>query len=276
MPRGNSGTSRRRGTARMVSWPFVAADSEASVLRVAAKLGLDDPTAVRRLLGAWWAWAGALTARGELADSDVFLAQRDAEGLLELPLDVATRAIELELADLHGIGAARRAARAGGAPPKRDPGEPSAPSPAPSPAAPPASARAAAPARPHAQPPSPVLVGSIAFGTLFILVVGGIGLAQLVGHIPLPGGSSTATTAPYRAWIGILAGVGGALAALVTMRLRPATADALRLPAIGLGALGLFSLGLLAGAVWLEWAAGILFAIVGAGAWIRTHTSGSA
>jgi len=53
----------------MVSWPFVAADSEASVLRVAAKLGLDDPTAVRRLLGAWWVWAGALTARGELADA---------------------------------------------------------------------------------------------------------------------------------------------------------------------------------------------------------------
>lgn len=252
----------------MVSWPFVAADSEASVLRVAARLGLDDPTAVRRLLGAWWAWAGALTARGELADSDVFLAQRDAEGLLELPLDVATRAIELELADLHGIGAARRAARAGGAPPKRDPGEPSAPSPAPSPGL------SAAPAR--ARPPSPGLVGAIAFGTLFILVVGGIGLAQLVRHVPLPGGSSTATTAPYRAWIGILAGAGGALAALVTMRLRPVTADALRLPVIGLASLGLFSLGLLAGAVWLEWAAGVLFAIVGAGAWIRTHASGPA
>jgi hypothetical protein len=59
------------------------------------------------------------------------------------------------------------------------------------------------------------------------------------------------------------------------MRLRPATAEALRLPALGLAALGLFSLGLLAGAVWLEWAAGGLFAIVGVGAWIRTHTSRS-
>ena len=58
------------------------------------------------------------------------------------------------------------------------------------------------------------------------------------------------------------------------MRLRPATAEALRLPAIGLGALGLFSVGLLAGAVWLEWAAGVLFVIVGIGAWIRTHSSG--
>jgi hypothetical protein len=257
----------------MVSWPFVAADSEASVLRVAAKLGLDDPTAVRRLLGAWWVWAGALTARGELADSDVFLAQREAEGLLELPLDVATRAIELELADLHGIGAARRAARGGGAHPRRDPGDAGAPSPAAS--APPAPARASAPARAQARPPSPALVGSIAFGTLFLLVVGGIALAQFVRHVPLPGGSSTATTAPYRAWIGILAGAGGALAALVAMRVRPAAAGALWLPALGLAALGLFSLGLLAGAAWLEWAAGGLFAIVGVGAWIRTHMSSS-
>jgi hypothetical protein len=261
----------------MVSWPFVAADSEASVLRVAARLGLDDPTAVRRLLGAWWVWAGALTARGELADSDVFLAQRDAEGLLELPLDVATRAIELELADLHGIGAARRAARAGGTQAKRDPGDASAPSPAASaPTAPPRAAaapRGAAPARVRTPPPPPALVGTIAFGTLFVLVAGGIALAQVVRHVPLPGGSSTATTAPYRAWIGILAGAGGAIAALVAMRLRPATAAALRLPALGLTALGLFSLGLLAGAAWLEWAAGGLFAIVGVGAWIRTHAS---
>jgi hypothetical protein len=250
----------------MVSWSFVAADSEASVQRVAARLGLDDPTAVRRLLGAWWAWAGELTARGELADSDVFLAQRDAEGLLELPLDVATRAIELELADLHGIGAARRAARAAGSSPKREPGDPGAPSPA-RPAAAPSRARAAS-------PPSPTVVGTVAFGMLFLLVAGGIGLAQLVRHVPLPGGGETSTTAPYRAWIGILAGGGGALAALVAMRLRPASADALRLPVVGLAALGLFSLGLLAGAVWLEWAAGALFAVVGAGAWLRTHMSG--
>ncbi len=88
--------------------------------------------------------------------------------------------------------------------------------------------RAATPTR--AEPPAPALVGTIAFGTLFVLVAGGIGLAQLVRHLPLPGGSSHATTAPYRAWIGILAGGGGAVAALAAMRLRPATADALRLP----------------------------------------------
>jgi hypothetical protein len=58
------------------------------------------------------------------------------------------------------------------------------------------------------------------------------------------------------------------------MRLRPDNAEALRLPAVGLAALGLFSLGLLAGATWLEWAAGVLFAIVGAGAWLRTHLGG--
>jgi hypothetical protein len=248
----------------------VAADPEASVLRVAARLGLEDPTAVRRLLAAWWAWAGSLTARGELADSDVFLAQRDAEGLLELPLDVAARAIEFELADLHGLGAARRAARAGSTRPRSEPsdsGAPSPPTPAPSPPTP-------APSPVPSRPPSPALVGTVAFGTLFVLVVGGIGLAQVVHHVPLPGGSESPSTAPYRAWIGILAGAGGTLGALIAMRVRPATAGALRLPAIGLAALGLFSLGLLAGASWLEWAAGVLFAVVGAGAWLRTHTIG--
>jgi hypothetical protein len=230
----------------------VAADPEASVLRVAARLGLDDPTAVRRLLAAWWAWAGSLTARGELADSEVFLAQRDAEGLLELPLDVAARAIEFELADLHGLGAARRAARAANTRPKSAPGDGGAPSPA----------------------PSPTLVGAIAFGTLIVLVVGGVGLAQVVRHVSLPGGSASPATAPYRAWIGILAGAGGTLGALLAMRVRPASTAALGLPAIGLAALGLFSLGLLAGATWLEWAAGALFAVVGVGAWLRTHTSG--
>jgi hypothetical protein len=246
----------------------VAADPEASVLRVAARLGLDDPTAVRRLLAAWWAWAGSLTARGELADSDVFLAQREAEGLLELPLDVARSAIEFELADLHGLGAARRAARAASTRPKSKPGDSSVPSPGP------AAAPARTPSAAHA--PSPALVGSVAFGTLIVLVAGGIGLAQVVRHVPLPGGSASSTTAPYRAWIGILAGAGGTLGALVAMRVRPASAAALVLPAIGLAALGLFSLGLLAGASWLEWAAGALFAVVGAGAWLRTHASGRA
>ncbi len=213
----------------------MAADPEASVLRVAARLGLEDPTAVRRLLAAWWAWAGSLTARGELADSDVFLAQRDAEGLLELPLDVAARAIEFELADLHGLGAARRAARAVNTRPRSEPGDSGAPSPAAAPAASLAAAPAPSAAPPPApspvpsRPPSPALVGTVAFGTLFILVAGGIGLAQVVHHVPLPGGSASPSTAPYRAWIGILAGVGGMLGALIAMRLRPTTADALRL-----------------------------------------------
>jgi hypothetical protein len=269
----------------MVSWPAVAADPEASVRRVAERLGIEDATAVGRLLSAWWAWAGALTARGELADSDVFLQQRDAEGLLELPVDVAARAIELELADLHGLGAARRAARAGNARPRPAPEEPPAPSPPPAPAAaaphpavvtipaaaPPAPRRAAARPGPARHAPSAELVGAVAFGTLLVLVAGGIALAQVVRHVPLPGGGAHASTDPYRAWIGILAGGGGLLAALLAMRARPERADALRLPAIGLAALGLFSLGLLGGARWLEIAAGVLFAVVGAGAWLRTR-----
>ena len=251
----------------------MAADPEASVLRVAARLGLEDPTAVRRLLAAWWAWAGSLTARGELADSDVFLAQRDAEGLLELPLDVATRAIEFELADLHGLGAARRAARAGNTRPRSEPGDSGAPSPAAPPA--PSPARCAGP-------------GTRPLAT----AITDARWHRRVRHALHPGRRRDRTRAgrapraaarrqrgaprprPYRAWIGILAGVGGALGALIAMRVRPTTAGALRLPAIGLAALGLFSLGLLAGASWLEWAAGVLFAVVGAGAWLRTHTSG--
>jgi hypothetical protein len=254
----------------MVSWPPVAADPEASVRRVAERLGLDDPTAVRRLLSAWWQWAGALTARGELADSDVFLAQRDAEGLLELPIDIAARAIELELADLHGLGAARRAARAGGARPDAGPDDAGAPSPAAS--LPAARARPVGRARvPEREPPPAGLVGTIAFGTLFVLVAGGIALAQLVHHVPLPGGKAHASTAPYRAWIGVLAGAGGALLAGFAIWRRPERADALRLPLVGLVALGLFSLALLGGARWLEYAAGVLFVITGAAAWLRTR-----
>jgi hypothetical protein len=215
----------------MVSWPPVAADPEASVLRVAEKLGLDDPSGVRRLLAAWWSWAGSLTARGELADSDVFLAQREAEGLLELPLDVAARAIELDLADLHGVGAARRAARAGGTRPTAGQSDPGAPSPAraAAPSLVSAAPRPLAPQPMRAVPPSPKLVGSIAFGTLIVLVVGGVGLAQIVTHVSLPGGSARATTAPYRAWIGILAGAGGALLAGLVIWRRPDRSTALRL-----------------------------------------------
>jgi hypothetical protein len=121
------------------------------------------------------------------------------------------------------------------------------------------------------EPPPAGLVGTIAFGTLFVLVAGGIGLAQLVQHVPLPGGASHASTAPYRAWIGVLGGVGGALLAAFAIWRRPERADALRLPLVGLVALGLFSLALLGGARWLEYAAGALFVITGAAAWLRTR-----
>ena len=230
MPRGNSGTSRRRGTARMVSWTFVTADSEASVLRVAASLGLDDPSAVRRLLGAWWVWAGALTARGELADSDAFLAQREAEGLLEPPMDVATGAIELELPTCTASG--RRAGPRARAERRRR-------------ATPVTSASftraldAIPPRRPRqgARPrsrrrASPALVGTIASGTLFVLVVGGIA-SRARPPRALPGGSSSPTTGPTAPGSGSLRGRGGGRGA-PTMRLRPASADALRLPALGL------------------------------------------
>ena len=162
----------------------------------------------------------------------------------------------MDVADSRDRVRARRPARARRGPPRcarrrtrgrsSEPGDSGAPSPAPAGSV--TRTRGSSVTRPR-PPASPALVGTIAFGTLFVLVAGGIGLAQVVRHVPLPGGSASSTTAPYRAWIGILAGVGGTLGALVAMRVRPASPGALGLPAIGLAALGLFSLGLLAGAV---------------------------
>jgi hypothetical protein len=195
--------------------------------------------AVRALLGAWWQWAGVVAQRGGVMDSDAFLNQREVEQLLELPRPVAERAIEIEIAYLHGIGGSRRA-------PQPVPGR----------------------ARAGPSSVSPTLVGIVAFGALGLLVVGGIVLGQLVDHVPLPGGEDKAATAAYRAWIGILAGVGGLLATLIASRRRPHVQKALRIPQVGLLGLGLFSVGLLAGAQWLEYSAGALFVLAGAAAWL--------
>jgi hypothetical protein len=214
---------------------------------VADRLGIEDVAAVRSLLGAWWGWTGEVVARGQVVDSAAFLRAREAEGLLELPRAQAERAIELELAYLHGVGSGRR-------------GEPGAP-------------RAAVPGRrPRGgAAPSSRLVGAVAFGSLAVLVVLGTLLGRAVPHVPLPFGSPAADTAPYRAWIGVLAGAGGLLACLLATRRRPELATALRVPGVGLAALALFGLGLLAGASWLEWSAGVLFAVSGAVAWLRSR-----
>jgi hypothetical protein len=218
-----------------------SADLDGIASEVASRLGRDaDPAAVRALLAAWWQWAGIVAQRGGVMDSEAFLNQREAEGLLELPRPVAERAIEIEIAYLHGIGGSRRAA------PQPVPGR----------------------ARGAPAAVSPTLVGIIAFGALGILVVGGILLGQVVDHVPLPGGQDAADTAAYRAWIGILAGAGGLIATLIASRRSPHVKRALRIPQVGLLGLGLFSLGLLAGAQWLEYSAGALFVLAGAAAWL--------
>ncbi len=136
-----------------------SADLDGIASEVASRLGSEaDPVAVRALLSAWWQWAGIVAQRGGVMDSEAFLNQREAEGLLELPRPIAERAIEIEIAYLHGIGGSRRA-------PQPVPG------------------------RTRAGPStvSPTLVGVVAFGALGILVVGGLALGQLVDHVPLPG-----------------------------------------------------------------------------------------
>jgi hypothetical protein len=219
-----------------------SADLDGIASEVSSRLGgAADPAAVRALLAAWWQWAGVVAQRGGVMDSDAFLNQREVEGLLELPRPLAERAIEIEIAYLHGIGGSRRAA------PQAVPG-----------------------GKAHGGPGtvSPTLVGIVAFGALGVLVVGGLALGQVVGHVPLPGGKDAADTAAYRAWIGILAGAGGLAATLLASRRGPHVKRALRIPQVGLLGLGLFSLGLLAGAQWLEYSAGALFVLAGAAAWL--------
>ena len=210
-------------------------DPDALAARVAARLDGADAGAVRSLLAAWWTWAGALSARNEVADSEAFLDRREAEGLLELPRPLAERAIEVELSLLHGMGSARRES-------------------------------------PSAKPPlSPKLIAVAA--SLVLAILGGVSylLGEAVAHVDLPGGAAGTETAPYRAWLGILVGALGVVACVAGGFVRPSAAGALRLPALGFAALGLFGLGVLGSARWLEIAAGALFAVAGVAAWLRTR-----
>src|SRR5688572_19738547 len=91
---------------------------------------------VRSLLAAWWRYAGVRNAAGAVVDSDTFIAERGALGLLELSPAIAGRVIELEFALLH------------------DPATAAQPAPAPAPAPPPP-APAAEPALRVVPPPAP-------------------------------------------------------------------------------------------------------------------------
>jgi hypothetical protein len=56
-----------------------------------------DARRVRSLLAAWWRYAGVRNAAGAVVDSETFVAERGALGLLEMPPGVAKRVIELLL-----------------------------------------------------------------------------------------------------------------------------------------------------------------------------------
>ena len=252
---GTAARHERRGTARMVSWPFVAADSEASVLRVAARLGLDDPTAVRaparRLVGVGRSAHRARRA-GRLRRLPRAARGRGAARAAARRRDPRDRARARRSAR-HRRRAPRRARRrrAAQARPRRR----RRPSPAPVSRPRRRAARAARPALARAgRRRSPSARSSSSWSAASAL-------AQVVRHVPLPGGSSHGDDGALPRLDRHPGGRGRrarrARGACACDR-RPPTA--LRLPAIGLAALGLFSLGLLAGAVWLEWAAGVLFA----------------
>lgn len=127
-----------------------------------------DARRVRSLLAAWWRYAGVRNAAGAVVDSETFVAERGALGLLELPPAVAKRVIELEFALLHDPAKAA-AAPAASAPAPAAPPEPPAPTAEPSPplrvvppppararkAVPAPPARAKAPGRPARQAPVP-------------------------------------------------------------------------------------------------------------------------
>ena len=91
-----------------------SADLDGIASEVASRLGSDaDPVAVRALLlGAWWQWAGIVAQRGGVMDSERVPEPAGGRGPARAAAPVAERAIEIEIAYLHGIGGARRRAAA--------------------------------------------------------------------------------------------------------------------------------------------------------------------
>jgi hypothetical protein len=237
---------------------------------------------VASLLAAWWSHAAEAAARGQVADSHAFVVARQGAGKLELPPPLAERAIELELA---ALATAAPQLDTGGPCPL----EPGAPLPLAAgeqgrleTAARPAGAgrarrsRGVSPTRRASARTAAWIAWFALVGCLAVLVAASVALGQAVPHVTLPGGASTAATDPYRAWLGLLVGVLGGVAVLVIAQRRRELAAGLRVPLIGLGGLALFGLGLLAGATWLEWLGGAVFALAGLTAWLGPRRAGRA
>jgi hypothetical protein len=217
--------------------------------------GVSDPARVRSLLDAWWDHAARQAAHGAVADSALFIARRRASGLLELPPELAERVIEREFALLH------RGARS-----------------APVPVAAVASAAVAAPLAAReagaragrAGRADAARLEALAGAGLVVLGSVLVGLALVAGaavdHVPLPGGRDESLVRPWRGWLAVLAGLTGAVLALVHTVRRPARAAAVRLPGAALAGLALAGVGLLGGSVLVTAVGGALFALLGTAA----------
>jgi len=82
--------------------PAPRLDDDGLVAEILARVPeAGDERRVRSLLAAWWRYAGVRNAAGAVVDSETFIAERGALGLLELPPTVAARVIALEFALLH-------------------------------------------------------------------------------------------------------------------------------------------------------------------------------
>jgi hypothetical protein len=82
--------------------PAPRLDDDGLVAEILARVPeAGDERRVRSLLAAWWRYAGVRNAAGAVVDSETFIAERGALGLLELQPTVAARVIELEFALLH-------------------------------------------------------------------------------------------------------------------------------------------------------------------------------
>jgi hypothetical protein len=252
--------------------PAPQPDDEALIAEIGRRVpGAEDERQVRSLLSAWWRYAGVRNEAGAVVDSDRFIAERSALGLLELPAVVARAVIDLEFALLHAPAPAAQPERSLRlVPPPQEAEEvwgetPALPAPVPIASLQEAAERAVArDAMASAERAKiAVLAGLVVFFSLALGAAMAFGMA--VPHLPLPGGGDPTVT-PWRAWLAIITGVAGIVVATIIARRRGA-GRALAAPRVGLGGLAVAGLGLLAGSVVTAGAGGaVVLAASAAGA----------
>jgi hypothetical protein len=254
--------------------PAPQPDDEALIAEISRRVpGAEDERLVRSLLAAWWRYAGVRNAAGAVVDSDRFIAERSALGLLELPAVVARAVIDLEFALLHAPVAPAPAVQDRPlrlVPPVEPAAEvwdetPSLPAPVPIATLQEAADRVAK--REAVVSAERARIGVMAGLVVFFSLA--LGAAMVFGmevpHISLPGGGAS-SIAPWRAWLAIVTGVAGIVVATVIARRRGA-GRALAAPRFGLGGLAVAGLGLLGGSLITAGAGGaVVLAASAAGA----------